>query len=638
MSSSCAQGKSTFVEREPTGNLVLTSIGRLATAALGLVLVAGCSDNAGPATAGDGLPPARGGKVVVEYEDHRPLGDGDEPMAAAEVARTDGLVPAPDPASAGAPAVEDRAAGAAGAEHDLHLPPEEAAVRLADALAAYESAEDSWQRGDFEDAFADLDRAYHLMASVPMNGDAALAQEKDNLRRLISRRLVEIYASRQTAVGDLDRSIPLVMNDDVAREIRSFQGRERQFFLESYQRSGLYRPMMVEELRRAGLPEQLSWLPLVESGFKTKAFSSARALGLWQFIASTGLRYDLHRTPWIDRRMDPVASTRGAIGYLTDLHGLFGDWLTALAGYNCGENAVLRVMQRQPVGYMDRFWDLYQQLPRETRRYVPRFLAVLHILEDPAKYGFELPEPYPAPALERFALERSVRLDDLDAALGLEKGTLASLNPELRVKATPPEPYELWVPAGAGERIAASLDSLPEREVVAPQVFATHRVRSGETLSRIAASYGASVEEILKFNRLRSAHRIHPGQRLQVPDRRRGGGVPGGGPATTTLAAGEEVRIRVQSGDSLWVLARRHGTTVDRIRRDNNLGSNTLQPGQELVLRTGSTPGGVYRVRRGDTLGIIAQNHGVSLGRLLRENNLSSRSTIHPGQTLRIPN
>src|SRR5690606_4924809 len=148
-------------------------------------------------------------------------------------------------------------------------------------------------------------------------------------------------------------------------EIASFTGREREFFLESYRRSGLYRPMIVEELRRAGMPEELSWLPLVESGFESRALSSARALGLWQVIPSTGHRYGLDRADWADDRMAPEKATRAAVGYLTDLHGLFGAWLTALAAYNRGETGVLRRIREQPVAYFDRFWDLYEQLPRE---------------------------------------------------------------------------------------------------------------------------------------------------------------------------------------------------------------------------------------------------------------------------------
>lgn len=446
------------------------------------------------------------------------------------------------------------------------------AARLARSLEAYESAGTFWEQGAFDDAFAALDRAYELMASVPMNGEALLAQEKENLRHLISRRVLEIHASRQSAVGDPNGSIRLTVNDDVRREIALFQGAERRFFLESYRRSGLYRPMIVEHLRAAGLPEQLSWLPLVESGFKSRALSHARALGLWQFISSTGYRYGLERSSWVDERMDPEKATAAALGYLTDLHGLFGDWLTALAAYNCGERAVLREISNQRVSYFDRFWDLYARLPRETRRYVPRFLAVLEILRDPAGYGFDLPEPMAPLEYETVEVARPTELEALDRKLGLPDGTLALLNPELRVGATPDEAYALKVPRGTGDTAVASLATLPEWEPPQP-AFAVHRVRRGETLSGIAARYRTSVGSLMAANRLRSAHRIRPGQQLQVP----------------------------------------------------------------LAGSGGSGSASVYVVRRGDTLGTIARRQGVTLGRLLQANGLSSRSTIYPGQTLTIP-
>ena len=319
---------------------------------------------------------------------------------------------------------------------------------LQDSLEAYESADIFWKQGNFEDAFAALDRAYELMAAAPLNGDPLITQEKEDLRHLISRRVIEIYASRQTAVGDVAKSIPMVLNEYVEREIKSFQGPEREFFLESYVRSGLYRPMILEELEKVGLPEQISWLPLVESGFKVRALSRARALGLWQFISSTGYRYGLERSWWIDERMDPEKATIGAIGYLTDLHNLFGDWLTALAGYNCGEGNVLKGIRSQREGYFDQFWDIYTRLPRETRRYVPRFLAVLQIVSDPAAYGFDLPEPLPPLEWETLEIERSAELTSLDQVLGLAGGSLAALNPELRRGATPTEPYEVKVPQG----------------------------------------------------------------------------------------------------------------------------------------------------------------------------------------------
>ena len=474
-------------------------------------------------------------------------------------------------------------------------PESDAAGLLHDSLDAYESAAESWERGELDEAFAALDHAYQLMASVPLNGDALVAQEKENLRQLISRRVVEIYASRKSAVGDPDRSIPREINDDVRREIASFQRGEREFFLESYRRSGLYRPMIVAELQKAGLPEALSWLPLVESGFKDRAQSRARAVGLWQFIASTGYRYGLDRSDWIDERMDPEKSTQAAIAYLTDLHELLGDWMTALAAYNCGEGNVLRQIQKQREGYFDQFWDLYARLPQETRRYVPRFLATLAILEDPAKYGFVLPEPLPAVATETIQVARAVKLEALDQALALPAGTIAKLNPELRRNATPNAPYALEVPLGRGPALATSLASIPEWKPPKVEVT-THRVRQGETLSQIASRYHTSVSALMSLNRLRSANRLSVGQRLQVPAGRGSASSSGASRSASVaradVAPGTEVRHRVRSGDNLWMLASRYGTTIERIRTDNGLRSNMLRPGQVLTIRAGTATSG----------------------------------------------
>lgn len=512
----------------------------------------------------------------------------------------------------------DVEAGDAGGDE---IPAAEAAadpgMLLHEAMDSYAAAGVSWERGAVDEAIVALDHAYERMTRITpepaQNGDVVVSQEKENLRRLISRRIVEIYASRQTSVGDTQASIPRDMNPDVEREIASFQGREREFFLEAYRRSGLYRPMIVARLQEAGLPEQLSWLPLVESGFKERALSSARALGLWQFIASTGYRYGLDRSAWIDERMDSEKSTKAALAYLTALHDLFGDWLTALAAYNCGEHNVLRQINNQKVSYLDQFWDLYSRLPSETRRYVPRFLATLAILEDPGRYGFVLPEPLPAVSYEAIEIARATQLEALDRALAFEPGTLARMNPELRRNATPKEPYLLKIPLGTGAALTASLATLPKWDppAVASVQFesGSHRVRSGDTLSRIATRYHTSVAAIMSANHLRS-DRLSLGQRLRIPGRAGGSRRAGSGdsraaslaPAPAPVAnqatggggagtpADGEVRHQVRSGDSLWQLASRYGTTVERIRSDNGLNGNALLPGQILVIRTGTPP------------------------------------------------
>ncbi len=599
-----------------------------ASAALGLLLVfAGCSASPSAKTAA-GTTRAGASQVKVSYQ---PI-ESEDAAAADEADATDAVgepaadEPAPseiaEAVTPDQPQVTDPAA-----EPPPGQPTDDPSDMLQASLQAYESAEVFWQQGDFDDAFAALDEAFELMASAPVNGDdPTLAQQKEDLRGLISKRIVEIYASRQTAVGDMDREIPVTINDDVEREIRSFQTGERDDFIDAYRRSGLYRPMIVEKLKKAGLPEQLSWMPMVESWFKVRALSRARALGMWQFISSTGYRYGLERTWWVDERMDPVKSTEAAIAYLTDLHNLFGDWLTALAAYNSGEGRVLREINRQRIGYFDRFWDLYQRLPGETRRYVPRFLATLAIVDDPGRFGFDLPKPLPRLDFRVVQVNRAAGLEGLEKTLGLADGTLIALNPELRQGAIPDKTYSLRVPSAIAGQVGTKIASLPEWK--APAGTGVHRVRRGETLSGIASRYGTSVRELMALNRLRSAHRIWPGQQLQVP------GGPGG-----SLPPGTEITHRVQRGDSLWLLASRYGTTVSRIRSDNGLHSSVLRPGQVLRINSGAGGGrgSTYVVRRGDTLGAIARRQGVSLSRLLSANRLSSRSTIYPGQQLVIP-
>jgi membrane-bound lytic murein transglycosylase D len=391
--------------------------------------------------------------------------------------------------------------------------------------------------------------------------------------------------------------------------------------------------MIVRKLREAGLPEELSWLPLVESGFKNRALSRARALGMWQFISSTGTHYGLQRTHWVDERMDPEKSTDAAIQYLTDLHGLFGDWMTALAGYNCGEHRVMRLIRRQETEYLDGFWDLFRGLPRETARYVPRFLATVIIINDPEKYGMELPEPMPAEGFETVAVERHLRLNELDRTLGFEQNTIAGLNPELRRGTTPGKTYPLRVPTGASASFEAQLAAMPAYVPPSEPTFVTHRVNRGETLSTIARRYRTSVNEIVRVNHLRSRNRIRQGQRLKIPQR-------GGAAEVQIASSGRATSLThtVSRGDSLWRLASRYGTTVDRIKSDNGLRGDALTVGQRLAIHTGSDSGSrCYAVRRGDTIAQFAAARYVSIDALLRENGLSRSSTIYPGQVIRLP-
>lgn len=502
---------------------------------------------------------------------------------------------------------------------------------LEEGLDAYNDGLHAWQRGDFDTALAALDEAYSLILKLDLPPDSPLIQEKNDLRLLIAQRIQEIYGSRLVTVGDNSRTIPLVENKHVAAEIKIYQTKERKLFDEGYKRSGLYREMILEELKKAGLPEQLSWIPLIESWFKVRALSRARALGLWQFISSTGYRFGLKRDRWIDERMDPVKSTQAAIKYLKELHSLFGDWTTALAAYNCGEIRVQKTIRSQRINYLDNFWDLYLMLPRETARFVPRFVAALLIIDDPEKYGFNLPPPYPPLKFEMVTIQRPVKLSSLSKSLGLESNRLASLNPDLRHDATPDYEYSLKVPFGYQKNTLSTINSI-SRWIPPEATYILHYVRRGETLSRISSRYRTTVSAIARLNRLRHVHLIRPGQRLKIPSR---GSYYRSQPPPQLIAEGEKLVYVVRRGDSLYRIAHAFNTTVQRIKRENNLRSDVLRIGQKLVIQSGRPKGAkMYTVKRGDTPFEIARRYGMSLNLLLELNGLSLRSKIYPGQKL----
>ncbi len=386
------------------------------------------------------------------------------------------------------------------------------------ALELTETAQEYWEDGDMDHAIESLDQAYALILKVP--GDKAKhSQQKEDLRFMISKRITEMYASQQVSVKGNHDAIPMVVNDHVQREIQSFQTIERDFFLEAYKRSGRYRGEIVKALKGAGLPEELSWLPLIESGFKIRALSRSRAFGLWQFIPSTGYKFGLKRNAWIDERLDPAKATAAAIEYFKELHQMFGDWATVLAAYNCGEGSVARAIRDTKVDYLDNFWDLYERLPRETARYFPRFLAVLAIVKDPAKYGFTLEPPEQPLSYETCTVERPVHLKSIAEKLDIDLDVLTHLNPELRRDATPDVPYALRIPPGKRELLTAELSKLPKWSP--PKIeFVVHRVRRGETLSLIALRYRTSIQRILEANNIRSTRLLRVGQRLKIPARR----------------------------------------------------------------------------------------------------------------------
>ncbi|ONM42652.1 hypothetical protein BXT89_16915 [Halopseudomonas pachastrellae] len=409
-----------------------------------------------------------------------------------------------------------------------------------------------------------------------------------------------------------------------------FASQTRYFELTSA-RAQRYLYYVVEQLDERQMPLELALLPFIESAYNPQAISSAQAAGLWQFIPSTGRNFSLRQDWWYDGRRDITASTGAALDYLTLLNGYFdGDWLLALAAYNCGEGCVGRAIKRnEALGLPTDYWNL--QLPRETMNYVPKLLALAQIVDSPTAYGTVLPSLANEPYFAGVAIDQQIDLHKVAELADLSTDELLSLNPAFNQRVTAPNgEYQLLIPVDHVEQFTAALASLPANERVNYQHY---RVRSGDTLSQIAQRHQLSVSVIRDVNDINGSL-LRVGQTLMLPQL---AGSPAA-PATNTLAGADSLRYRIQPGDNLWTIARAHGTTVNRIKRDNNLSSNGLTVGETLVLQTGGTSSGgdarrvAYTVRSGDSLYTIAQRFNVDVDKIRDWNQLGRY--LQPGQQL----
>lgn len=550
---------------------------------------------------------------------------------------------------------------------------EEKQDKMEKALDLLEVADKLWKKGDIENTLNTLDEAYALLLDA--NGDMAIVQEKDDLRLLISKRILAVYSAKKTVINGKNSEIPLIMNADVEKEISSFQGIERDIFIAAYQRSGMYRSTIVRELKKAGIPEEFFWLPLVESGFKINAFSRARALGLWQFIPSTGYKFGLSRDEWIDERMDVQKSTQAAIAYLKELHGMFGDWLTALAAYNCGEGRVLRVISGQRINYFDRFWDLYNLLPRETARYVPRFLATLHIVKNPQKYGFVLSTTEKPITIETVKVNKIMKLKDIAEKIEVSEEELNLLNSELRYKVTPDHEYDLKLPKDFLAKFNLVANEIPESEkprfLSVRTVFIKHRVRKGETVASIAKKYNVPNSIIISYNKLSSKKGLVQGKRLKIPITREKRYADSKlKQKNYKMKVVSSKQYRVKRGETLLMIARRFVITSDQIKELNNLKTDKIRVGQilklpqkktnanseeendndknvkKLVKKSPETKSVLsatdidklgtnkYIVTKSDNLYSIAKKNNMNIAKLMELNKISVDEKLVPGQIL----
>lgn len=488
--------------------------------------------------------------------------------------------------------------------------------------------------------------------------------------------------------------IPIVINDDVKKWMQYFLGRGRKYYARYLERSTHWVPMMHRALEARGLPKDLIYLSMIESGFSTGATSYASAAGLWQFMTYTGRDYGLRIDWWVDERRDPEKSTDAALRYLADLSKMFnGDWLLAWASYNGGQGRVMKATRYY--GTTD-FWKIAagDYLHTETENYVPKLIAAAIIGKHPERYGFVGVRYQPEWKFDAVEVPASTSVEVLARCAGMTEDAFLTMNPALRRFALPPEPatQRIRITAGKAAAFKEAFAKVPPEERLTIQ---QHTVKRGESLGSIARKYSVSVEEIAKVNRIRNVNSIAVGTVLVIP--MNGKAVS---PADVEASSKPEAPAKtesaskststspkptatvttpatlhsVRSGDTLSGIASKYGTTVSNLQSWNKLKGTTIMVGQKLVVKPGSTAPApatasasgstsrststasstkstsgasstsakpdtsksvTYTVRRGDTLSAIADRYNCTVAQLQSWNGLKG-TTIYVGQKLKI--
>lgn len=504
--------------------------------------------------------------------------------------------------------------------------------------------------------------------------EQTMAQEIEELKSLGA--WEEGVPAREEAAAVTAYDFPVTINRQVEYYLDFFQNEHRKTFEFWLARSGRYLPMIQKELKEAGLPQDLAYLAMIESGYNNGAYSRAQAVGMWQFMKGTGRNYGLLVNDYVDERRDPVKATRAAISYLSALYQEFGSWYLAVAGYNAGEGKIRRAIKKYNT---TNFWKLAQGefLQLETKRYVPKLIAAIILAREPEKYGFSgveylAPLEYDTVEVPRWTALRAVAL-----AADADLEELNRLNRELCKPFTPPDSadYALKVPAGKKAQVERNL---PRVRAIVSTDFKTHKVREGETLTAICARYGLSKTVILKANNLRTA-KLQAGVRLRIPFRTTNyellpEGVDMPDRLVAASASGDFILHKVRPGDTVSELAKLYNVPSHLIAGWNDLEDiSRIRAGQQLALyvRRGDEPepddviqvaskevaGAVspaaqrkkavavasvvsaedstyYQVRQGDSLWAIARRFQVSTADIKKWNRLEKTDIIHPGTSL----
>jgi membrane-bound lytic murein transglycosylase D len=464
----------------------------------------------------------------------------------------------------------------------------------------------------------------------------------------------------------VEYDFPVTLNRQVQYYLDFFMGKHRNSFAVWLSRSGRFLPMIQERLEEAGLPEDLAYLAMIESGYNERAYSRARAVGIWQFIKSTGINYGLEINTYVDERRDPVKSTQAAVSYLGDLYSEFGSWYLAVAAYNAGEGKIRRAIKKYST---TDFWEIAQgnYLRLETKRYVPKLIAAILIAREPEKYGFAKIEYEPPLAYETVEVPRWTAFKAVALAGDMEPELLKRYNNELRKEFTPPHKvsYPFNVPVGKKEQVEKNL---PRVQAVVTTGFKTHTVRKGETLDRVCRKYGLTKTVVLKSNNLRSSG-LQAGQRLRIPYQTIAYQMlPEGSVAKGYLAAeaagGNFILHKVRPGETVSHLSRLYSVPVHLIAAWNDINDisriragrqlifyvqnsenriagnasggnqvNRLAPERKKEVVRNEDPGQYYLVKEGDSLWGIARQFDLDSKELRQLNGLAT-NVIHPGDRL----
>lgn len=523
-------------------------------------------------------------------------------------------------------------------------------------------------------------------ASSPRSADT---REFSNETPLVSLREVDSFRVTdpeppKVVDSELD-SIPTEVNPLVEKWIAYFQGKGRKHMERYLSRSTRYSKLMKKILRENGLPEDLIYIALIESGFSHKATSRAAAVGYWQFIRGTGRRYGMEINALIDERRDPVLSTQAAAEYFKGLYSVFGSWYLAMASYNVGENRVKREVMNH---YTRDFWELAKKkrFPKETINYVPKFIAAKMIGNNPEAYGFTDVEYMTPVEFEHIKVDRPVNLRLMAEKMGLEYDDLKQINPKFKGEIAPLKgnALELRVPIGQTQvALAAANQSFVDKVEYVADAGETqiYKVRSGDSLYSIARKYRTTVAWLRDVNDIQKGRKLRIGQRLAVPDKAGRKPVAMKQVARTekreddeqkaTMSNPEVVTAQgvfyvVQPGDTLSAIADDYDSSVEELRRMNKLSKRSVlrvglrlkvpkDEGKGLPSDPGNESGGKMKpvassvrepssaskqthvVRPGENLTVIAKKYGVSIQEIRRENKLGRRSVLRVGSRLTIP-